>query len=110
MKQQGATAGWPCGRPRARSQRDAQPRRAYTEAPESKACLDQWRPTDNIILLNERDAQPRRAYTEAPESKACLDQWRPTDNIILLNEVVLMVLFFFNISDKDIIISDKDIE
>ena len=34
----------------------------------------------------------------------------PTDNIILLNEVVLMVLFFFNISDKDIIISDKDIE
>ena len=54
--------------------------------------------------------QPRRAYTEAPESKACLDQWRPTDNIILLNEVVLMVLFFFNISDKDNNISDKDIE
>ena len=28
----------------------------------------------------------------------------------MLNEVVLMVLFFFNISDKDNNISDKDIE
>ena len=30
-----------------------QPRRAYTEAPKSKARLDQWRRADNIILLNE---------------------------------------------------------
>ena len=73
-----------------------QPRRAYTEAPESKACLDQWRPTDNIILLNEVVLMV--LFFSISQTKIIISQTK------ILNEVVLIVLLFLSISQTKITI------
>ena len=73
-----------------------QPRRAYTEAPESKARLDQWRPTDNIILLNEVVLMV--LFFSISQTKIIISQTK------ILNEVVLIVLLFLSISQTKITI------
>ena len=62
----------------------------------SKACLDQWRPTENIILLNEVVLMV--LFFSISQTKILISQTK------ILNEVVLIVLLFLSISQTKIII------